>query len=90
MVRVFRVSTTAISRNNSPSGINLFREAVPHRAQPPDSISLIRLIRLIVCAIIKQKWLASQRAILRFAIIELLAQLITFPHITVSQFQLFL
>lgn len=44
MARVSRVSTTAISRNNSPSGINLFREAVPHRAQPPDSIRLIGLI----------------------------------------------
>lgn len=50
MVRVSRVSTTAISRNNSPQGINLFREAVPHRAQPPDSISLIGLIRLIIAS----------------------------------------
>ena len=50
MARVSRVSTTAISRNNSPSGINLFREAVPHRAQPPDSISLIGLIRLIIAS----------------------------------------
>lgn len=47
MARVSRVSTTAISRNNSPSGINLFREAVPHRAQPPDSICHTSLIGLI-------------------------------------------
>lgn len=32
MARVSRVSTTAISRNNSLSGINLFREAVPQGA----------------------------------------------------------
>ena len=48
MARVSRVSTTAISRNNSPSGINLFREAVPHRAQPPDSLCHTDLIRLII------------------------------------------